>query len=193
VLPGHHGFGLRSIEDHRRGRDAADGRETTADGRETTADGRETTVLRKPVGLKYSERVSSETAQSVAVASEIPSTDQLYTASYYASNLGIPYERNEHWLRFFGTVGDRIVSSLAPSTALDVGCAFGFLVEALRDRGVDATGTDISEYAISQVGGSAVGHCRVESALEPYLLRRGRRTPESRRRAIGTGQHDCCH
>jgi SAM-dependent methyltransferase len=119
------------------------------------------------VGLKYSERVSSETAQSVAVASEIPSTDQLYTASYYASNLGIPYERNEHWLRFFGTVGDRIVSSLAPSTALDVGCAFGFLVEALRDRGVDATGTDISEYAISQVGGSAVGHCRVESALEP--------------------------
>lgn len=90
-----------------------------------------------------------------------------YDENYYACHLGIPYERNDHWLTFFGKVADRIVATLNPQTVLDVGCAFGFLVEALRDRGVDAIGTDVSDYAISQVGGSAVGHCSVVSGLEP--------------------------
>ncbi len=93
--------------------------------------------------------------------------DSGYDQNYYAHHLGIPYERNDHWLNFFGKVADRIVATLNPRTVLDVGCAFGFLVEALRDRGVDAIGTDVSEYAISQVGGSAVGHCSVVSGLEP--------------------------
>lgn len=92
---------------------------------------------------------------------------ELYGENYYAHDLGLPYERNDHWLGFFGVVAERIVADLAPSTSLDVGCAFGFLVEALRDRGVDAKGTDFSEYAVSQAGGSAVGHCSVRTALEP--------------------------
>jgi len=92
---------------------------------------------------------------------------ELYGENYYAHDLGLPYERNDHWLSFFGGVADRIVAELAPTTSLDVGCAFGFLVEALRDRGVDAKGNDFSEYAVSQAGGSAVGHCTVRSALEP--------------------------
>lgn len=92
---------------------------------------------------------------------------ELYGENYYAHDLGLPYERNDHWLGFFGSVADRIVADLAPTSTLDVGCAFGFLVEALRDRGVDAKGTDFSEYAVSQAGGSAVGHCSVRSALEP--------------------------
>lgn len=94
-------------------------------------------------------------------------TSALYGENYYANDLGLPYERTDHWLGFFGGVADRIVSELAPASALDVGCAFGFLVEALRDRGVDASGTDFSEYAVSQAGGSAIGHCSVQSALEP--------------------------
>jgi hypothetical protein len=116
---------------------------------------------------EYSGPVSPETTEESECGGSAPTPDELYGESYYASNLGIPYERNDHWLGFFGIVGDRIVAALAPSTSLDVGCAFGFLVEALRDRGVDASGTDVSEYAISQAGGSAVGHCRLESALEP--------------------------
>ncbi len=96
----------------------------------------------------------------------LPSAD-LYGENYYANDLGLPYERSEHWLGFFGNVAGRIIDDLDPATTLDVGCAFGFLVEALRDRGVDARGSDFSEYAISQVGGSAVGYCSVRSALEP--------------------------
>lgn len=94
-------------------------------------------------------------------------SQDLYGENYYAHDLGLPYERNDHWLGFFGAVADRIVAELAPESSLDVGCAFGFLVEALRDRGVDAKGNDFSEYAVSQAGGSAVGHCSVRSALEP--------------------------
>lgn len=94
-------------------------------------------------------------------------SQELYGENYYAHDLGLPYERNDHWLGFFGAVADRIVAELAPATSLDVGCAFGFLVESLRDRGVDAKGNDFSEYAVSQAGGSAVGHCLVRSAIEP--------------------------
>ena len=96
-----------------------------------------------------------------------PTASDIYNETYYAHHLGLPYERNDHWLGFFGRVADRIIAGIAPQTSLDVGCAFGFLVEALRDRGVDAKGTDVSDYAISQVGGSAVGHCSVVSGLEP--------------------------
>jgi GT2 family glycosyltransferase/predicted nucleic acid-binding Zn-ribbon protein len=51
---------------------------------------------------------------------------------------------------------------------LDVGCAKGFLVEALRDRGVEAFGIDISEYAIGEVRPDLEPHCRVASAVEPF-------------------------
>lgn len=95
------------------------------------------------------------------------SSANLYGENYYANDLGLPYERSDHWLGFFGGVADRIVAELDPAAVLDVGCAFGFLVEALRDRGVDARGFDFSEHAISQVGGSAIGYCTVRSALEP--------------------------
>ena len=43
----------------------------------------------------------------------------------------------------------------------------GFLVEALRKRGVDASGIDISDYAISQVDESVAAYCSVASLTEP--------------------------
>lgn len=46
-------------------------------------------------------------------------------------------------------------------TALDVGCATGFLVEVLREQGIDAQGCDVSEYAIDHASPGAAGHIRV--------------------------------
>jgi SAM-dependent methyltransferase len=64
----------------------------------------------------------------------------------------LPYRREEgYWLGFFGRMADRITQDFAPRTVLDAGCAMGFLVEALRDRGVEAFGFDISGYALSRV------------------------------------------
>ena len=61
----------------------------------------------------------------------------------------MPYEE-ENWRQFFGGVADAIVAQLAPKTVLDAGCAKGFLVAALRERGVDASGFDLSEVAIAE-------------------------------------------
>lgn len=94
----------------------------------------------------------------------------LYSEQYYRSHLAggdLAYERSQHWLRFFGSVADAIVSGLAPETVLDAGCAIGLLVEALRARGVDARGVDVSEYAIAQAPDHVQPYVRVGTLTEP--------------------------
>ncbi len=94
-----------------------------------------------------------------------PRYDESYYANYWGG--GGPYERNERWQRFFGEVADGIVRDFHPTSVLDAGCAIGLLVEALRARGVEASGFDVSEYAISRVHESVAEHCRVGSLTEP--------------------------
>jgi len=94
--------------------------------------------------------------------------DQIeYGDFYYRHDCGVPYERNEFWLGFFDRIADSIVREFHPTTVLDAGCAMGFLVEGLRKRGVEASGIDVSEYAISEVHESVRQHCRVASLTEP--------------------------
>ena len=92
-----------------------------------------------------------------------------YGREYFESRCGpIPYARNEpHWLSFFSGIAEQIISSLAPKRVLDAGCAMGFLVEALRDRGVEAHGLDVSEYAISRVRQDMAPYCYVATLSEP--------------------------
>jgi SAM-dependent methyltransferase len=78
----------------------------------------------------------------------------------------MPYEE-ENWRQFFGGVADAIVAQLAPKTVLDAGCAKGFLVAALRERGVEASGFDLSEVAIAEAPESVRDHVRVGSLTEP--------------------------
>jgi GT2 family glycosyltransferase len=81
----------------------------------------------------------------------------------------MPYDRRcGHWLEFFGFIADRVTAEIGPKKVLDVGCAKGFLVEALRDRGIEAFGIDISEYAISEVRADIRPYCRVASAVDPF-------------------------
>jgi SAM-dependent methyltransferase len=87
---------------------------------------------------------------------------------YFANCCGRPYGRNEHWLGFFGRIADRIVRDIAPGRVLDAGCAMGLLVEALRERGVEAWGIDVSPYAISQVHDSVKAYCREGSITDPF-------------------------
>lgn len=95
-----------------------------------------------------------------------------YDAYYYAHGCGTqPYERNPGWLRFFDSVAAHIVRGIQPHTVLDAGCAIGLLVETLRDRGVDAQGIDISEWAIQHMPEALRPYCRVGSILEPFPQR----------------------
>lgn len=92
---------------------------------------------------------------------------QLYGAAYHQAY----HERTAEWLGFFTTIADRIVGDIAPRSILDAGCAKGLLVEALRDRGVEAFGVDISAYAIGQVREDIRPYCRVGSVADPLPRR----------------------
>lgn len=50
----------------------------------------------------------------------------------------------------FEDQADKIIEMFNPRSVLDFGCAKGYLVKALRDRGVEAFGYDVSDYALSQ-------------------------------------------
>jgi SAM-dependent methyltransferase len=93
----------------------------------------------------------------------------LYGPEYYASQCGDqPYTRDSPaWLEFYGRIADEIVRSLAPRRVFDAGCAIGFLVEALWDRGLEARGRDISPYAISQVRADVRPYCAEGSIADP--------------------------
>jgi SAM-dependent methyltransferase len=86
---------------------------------------------------------------------------------YYSHDCGpTAYGRTEEWFHVFNTLADRIVAELAPKRVLDVGCAIGLLVEALHQRGVDAWGIDVSDYAISQVDASVADRCFVAGVTD---------------------------
>lgn len=93
---------------------------------------------------------------------------EIYNEDYYKHGCGpIPYIGPKHWIDFFGMVADKLIANYHPTTVLDAGCAVGYLVAALRDRGVDAYGIDISEYAISQVRDDIKSYCVVGSLTDP--------------------------
>jgi SAM-dependent methyltransferase len=95
----------------------------------------------------------------------------IYDEYYYRTAAGGPYERNARWLQFFARVAERIVADFAPRTVLDVGCAQGMLVEALRDRGVEADGIDVSAPAIEAVRADIRPFCAVGSIRDPLPRR----------------------
>lgn len=90
-----------------------------------------------------------------------------YDEEYYRSHCGEAYERGRGWEEIFGVYADRIVKEIHPKKTLDIGCAKGFLVEALRNRGVEAYGIDVSDYAVSQAREDVKQYCRVQSAVNP--------------------------
>lgn len=94
--------------------------------------------------------------------------DAAFDAYYFEHCCGKPYRRDEHWLTFFGAIADKIVERIRPRKVLDAGCAIGVLVEALRTRGVDAEGIDVSSYAIANVYDPVRPFCRQASIVEEF-------------------------
>ncbi|MFN2235590.1 MAG: hypothetical protein ACK2U1_15290, partial [Anaerolineales bacterium] len=91
---------------------------------------------------------------------EIEKHPELFDAYYYQHGCGdLPYERNQGWLDLFSRIAERIIQDIQPTTVLDAGCALGFLVEGLRNHGVEAFGIDISDYAIENVHQTIKPYC----------------------------------
>jgi SAM-dependent methyltransferase len=98
-------------------------------------------------------------------------SSQVFDENYFATSCGEPYERSEVWLNLFSSFAERIQKEINPSSVLDAGCAMGFLVEKLRERGIEAWGVDISEYAIGEVAPAVNEYCWVGSVTEPFPSR----------------------
>jgi SAM-dependent methyltransferase len=96
---------------------------------------------------------------------------EAYNLFYYGNCCGEDYVRTEIWLDRFRHYVGYIQNAINPKTVLDAGCAKGFLVEALREKGVDAHGIDLSEYAIENS----------HPSVRPYLTIQSLTTPISRR------------
>ena len=67
-----------------------------------------------------------------------------FDAYYFEHCCGRPYARDEQWFLFFESIADKIMNDIQPESVLDAGCAWGFLVEKLRERRIEAFGIDIS-------------------------------------------------
>ena len=94
-----------------------------------------------------------------------------YDSSYYENYNGSAYGRTPEWLSFFDSISENIIKTLNPMTVLDVGCAYGLLVETLRNRGVEAFGVDVSDYAIKQARPDLKDYLTVDSILKPLKSR----------------------
>lgn len=69
-----------------------------------------------------------------------------YDQAYFDGGKGYhSYGDAEH----FNDTAEHIINWFNPRTVLEIGCAKGYLVKALRERGVKAYGLDISEYAVA--------------------------------------------
>jgi cyclopropane fatty-acyl-phospholipid synthase-like methyltransferase len=91
-----------------------------------------------------------------------------FDASYYQYYCGkLPYGRSEEWLALFRRFAERIDTDIGPRKVLDAGCAMGLLVEALRNRGIEAYGVDLSSYAIGQIVDPIRPFCWQGSLIDP--------------------------
>ncbi len=93
-------------------------------------------------------------------------SNSIYNEEYYRQGCGSDYSDKEIWEPAFGRIADAIIRDFNPRSVLDAGCAWGYLVAALRDRGVEAWGVDISDYAISKVRDDIKAYCAVGSLTE---------------------------
>lgn len=93
-------------------------------------------------------------------------SNQSFGKYYYTHCCGANYIRTDEWLQFFRYIANRVIGAVGPTRVLDAGCAKGFLVEALREKGVEAYGVDISEYAIGAAHEQIRPFLRVQSLTE---------------------------
>src|SRR5690554_6342242 len=108
-----------------------------------------TTKTTKPIVKK----VTVEPANTKSI--DIKNLSRIYDRNYYEN--GVATKKSDYtnysWIRlgqYFNKTAKHITDKFNPKTALDVGCAKGFLVRALVDLGVDACGIDPSEYALAE-------------------------------------------
>jgi SAM-dependent methyltransferase len=112
--------------------------------------------------------VAAERGQALSEAHEAGIADT-YDGSYFGEGRDASGDRagRSGYARYDRTASNADIAgwllwrNFRITSSLDVGCATGFLVEVLRERGVDAEGCDVSQFAVDHATEGAVGHVRV--------------------------------
>ncbi|HWS47455.1 MAG TPA: class I SAM-dependent methyltransferase [Acidimicrobiia bacterium] len=103
--------------------------------------------------------------------------DDLYADGYYGDAGGSPLEiGTSEYTRTSTHAGEAaylVWRFLPVQRTVDVGCAFGFCVEAERELGLDARGVDVSQYALDHAALGARGHVQYGNLLYRLPFHRG--------------------
>jgi 2-polyprenyl-3-methyl-5-hydroxy-6-metoxy-1,4-benzoquinol methylase len=120
-------------------------------------------LLERTDRRRYGEVRKRDHARISAPTAPIPAG--WFDADYFETGLKNNWERGYHWPHFEGlfrrTAAFLTSAFVDARSFLDAGCAKGFLVRALRERGREAWGCDISEWAIA----------KADPYAKPYLFR----------------------
>jgi SAM-dependent methyltransferase len=118
------------------------------------------TAVRRPVVRRLARRTISELERAV----NDPTASGIYGSEYFGANrdsmdrMGLSgYERYDRDTSNSNAAAYMVWRHFPVRKTLDVGCAAGFVVEAMRELGLDARGTDISHYAIEHAAQGAAG------------------------------------
>lgn len=111
----------------------------------------------RPRVRRVMQRVVYELQQAMA--------DDVYDGSYFGAGrdpfdrMGLSgYERYDRATSNADVAAYLVWRFFDVRRTLDVGCAIGYVVEALRELGIDADGTDVSQYAVDHASAGAAGH-----------------------------------
>lgn len=117
-------------------------------------------AVRQPQVRKAAERTVAEINRAL----NDPLASGIYGSEYFGADrdsmdrMGLSgYERYDRDTSNANAAAMTVWRHFDVTKTLDVGCATGFVVEALRELGLDAWGTDISHYAIDRPAQGARG------------------------------------
>src|SRR5262249_39954277 len=88
------------------------------------------------------------------MAPRVPIPADWFDADYFETGIKSNWEKGYHWHLFEGLFRRTaaLLTGMIPAakTFFDAGCAKGFLVRALRERGYEAWGCDMSRWALDK-------------------------------------------
>lgn len=122
-------------------------------------------LLKQSLRFPQLEKAANRVVSEIHLAMSEPEHLDMYGDEYFGANrdsmdrMGLSgYERYDRDTSNANAAAYMIWRYFPVKKTLDVGCAAGFVVEALRELGVEARGSDISKYAIEHAAQGAVGH-----------------------------------
>lgn len=127
---------------------------------EAAASATKSTEKRKD-NLYLSKRLSLEEIEKIYV--------QMLNSNFYDSNYGTEWNRGPYQL-----MADIIQEVFRPKRVIDLGCGLGYVIEALRNKAIDAEGIEFSPEICSKIDSTTQKHVKnikVEDFFTNYSLR----------------------